>query len=184
MNLNKEENNDILASLLKVFSYYWIFAFTSKIIDAHGHLKLTLCAQYVQLFETPWTIAYQASLSMEFPRQVYWGGLLLPPPGDLPNPGIKSASPALAGGFFTTELPGKSFTAGQIRAKTHPPTLQGSHSGKSCLQGPGALERNVSLLGPGGKQGCNKKQIKIPRLGFTLLCTLMPVSSGICPRES
>ena len=61
----------------------------------------------VQLFATPWTIAYQASLSMEFSRQGYWRGLPFPTPGDLPDPGIESASPALAGGFFTTEPPGK-----------------------------------------------------------------------------
>ena len=45
---------------------------------------------------------------MEFSRQEYWSGLPFPSPGDLPNPGIQPASPVLAGGFFTTELPGKS----------------------------------------------------------------------------
>ena len=44
---------------------------------------------------------------MGFPRQESWSGLPFPSPGDLPDPGIKPASPALAGGFFTTELPGK-----------------------------------------------------------------------------
>ena len=44
---------------------------------------------------------------MEFSRQEYWSGLPFPVPGDLPNPGMESASPALAGGFFTTEPPGK-----------------------------------------------------------------------------
>ena len=39
--------------------------------------------------ETPWTVALQAPLSMGFSRQEYWSGLLLPPPGDLPHPGIK-----------------------------------------------------------------------------------------------
>ena len=48
-------------------------------------------------FVTPWTVAYQAPLSMAFP-----------PPGDLPDPGIGPGSPVLAGGFFTTEPPGKS----------------------------------------------------------------------------
>ena len=61
----------------------------------------------VQLFATPWTIAYQAPLSMGFARQEYWSGLPFPSPGDLPDPGIKPASPALACGFFTTEPPGK-----------------------------------------------------------------------------
>ena len=47
---------------------------------------------------------------MGFSRQECWSGLPCPPPGDLPEPGIELASvtsPALAGGFFTTELPGK-----------------------------------------------------------------------------
>ena len=53
---------------------------------------------HVRLFATLWTVACQAPapLPMEFSRQEYWNGLLLPPPGDLPNPRIKSASPALA----------------------------------------------------------------------------------------
>ena len=54
---------------------------------------------------TLWTVAHRAPLSMDFSRQEYWSRLPCPPPGDLPNPGIKLASltsPALAGGFFTT----------------------------------------------------------------------------------
>ena len=42
---------------------------------------------------TPWTVAHQASLSMEFSRQEYRSGLPFPPPGDLPDPGIKPVSP-------------------------------------------------------------------------------------------
>ena len=53
------------------------------------------------------TVAHQTLLSMGFPRQEYWSGLLFPSSGDFPEPGIKSASPALAGRFFITELPGK-----------------------------------------------------------------------------
>ena len=49
----------------------------------------------VQLSVTPWTVAYQAPLSMEFSRQEYRSGLLFPSPGDLSNPEIKPASPAL-----------------------------------------------------------------------------------------
>ena len=44
---------------------------------------------------------------MGFSRQEYWSGLSFPPPGDLPDPGIEAVSSALAGGFFTTEPPGK-----------------------------------------------------------------------------
>ena len=58
-------------------------------------------------FATPRTVAYQAPLSMGFPKQEYWSGLPFPSPRDLPDPGIKPMSPALAGGFFTTELPRK-----------------------------------------------------------------------------
>ena len=53
----------------------------------------------------PWTVAGQAPLSMGFSRQEYWIGLPFPTPGDLPDPGIEPISlmsPALAGGFFTT----------------------------------------------------------------------------------
>ena len=49
----------------------------------------------VQLFVTPWTVAYQAPLSMGFSRQEYWSGLPLPSPGDLPNPGIEPRSSTL-----------------------------------------------------------------------------------------
>ena len=55
----------------------------------------------VRLFVTPWTVAYQASPSTGFSRQEYLSGLPFPSPGDLPYPGIKPASPALAGRFFT-----------------------------------------------------------------------------------
>ena len=58
----------------------------------------------VWLFANPWTVACQAPLSMGFSRQEYWSGLSCPPPGDLPDPRIKSASPALIGRFFTTPI--------------------------------------------------------------------------------
>ena len=55
----------------------------------------------------PWTITWEAPLSMGFSRQEYWSGLPFPSPGDLPDPGIKPRSlmsAALAGGFFTTRV--------------------------------------------------------------------------------
>ena len=63
------------------------------------------CSSHIRLFVILWTVARQAPLSMGFSRQEYWSGLPYPPPEDLPDPGIKPASPkspALAGGFFTT----------------------------------------------------------------------------------
>ena len=49
----------------------------------------------VQLFATPWTVAYQAPPSVGFPMQEYWSGWPFPSPGDLPDPGVKPRSPAL-----------------------------------------------------------------------------------------
>ena len=68
-----------------------------------------VCAQllsFVRLFAIPWTVAWQASLSMKFPRQEYWSGLPFPPLGDLPNPETEPASPVtpvLAGRLFAIE---------------------------------------------------------------------------------
>ena len=56
----------------------------------------------VQFFVIPWTVAFQAPLSMGFSRQEYWSGLPYPFPGDLSHPGIKLASLGLVGGLFTT----------------------------------------------------------------------------------
>ena len=67
-------------------------------------------AQSCRTLQTQWTVASQAPLSMGLSWQEYWTGLPSPSPGDLPDPGtepISSVAPALAGRFFTTELPGK-----------------------------------------------------------------------------
>ena len=60
---------------------------------------------HVQPFMTPWTIAYQAPVSMGFSRQEYWSGFPCLPPGDLPDLGVEPTSlttTALAGRVFTT----------------------------------------------------------------------------------
>ena len=61
----------------------------------------------VRLFETPWTAAHQAPVSMRFSRQRYWSGLPFPSPGCLPNPGIEPRSPVLHADSLPTELQGK-----------------------------------------------------------------------------
>ena len=61
----------------------------------------------VRLFVTPWTVAYQAALSMGFSRQECWSGLPFPSPGDLPDPGIEPGFPALEADALTSEPPGK-----------------------------------------------------------------------------
>ena len=56
---------------------------------------------------TLWAVACQAPLCMNFPRQEYWSGLPFPPPGNLPDPGIESWSPALQADSLPSEPPGK-----------------------------------------------------------------------------
>ena len=71
-----------------------------EIIQNHWARKNFKMGKYkpcscIGLFMIPWTVAHQAPLSMEFSRQECWSGLLFPSPGDLPDPGTKSRSPAL-----------------------------------------------------------------------------------------
>ena len=66
-------------------------------------VKCEMSLSCVWLFATPWTIAQQTSLSMEFSKQEYWSGLHCPSPRDLPNPG----SPTLQADSLTSEPPGK-----------------------------------------------------------------------------
>ena len=61
----------------------------------------------IQYFVTPWTVASQAPLSMEFSRQEYWSGLPFPSPGGLPDPGIELRSPALQADSLPSEPPRK-----------------------------------------------------------------------------
>ena len=68
----------------------------------------------VQLFATPWTVAYQPPLSMGFSRQEYCSGLPIPSPGDLPDPGIEPGSPALRADALPSEPPGKPIVARRI----------------------------------------------------------------------
>ena len=60
-------------------------------------LTLRMCSvqllSRVRLFATLWTVARQASLSVECCREEYWSGLPSPPPGDIPDPGIEPTSP-------------------------------------------------------------------------------------------
>ena len=75
--------------------------------DEIVYLKSDVVWSLYPTLVTPWTVAHQAPLSMGFSRQEYWSGLPCPSPGDIPNPGIKPGFPTLAGGFFTSEPPGK-----------------------------------------------------------------------------
>ena len=62
---------------------------------------------HVRLLGTTWTVAHQAPLSIGFFRQELWSGLPFPSPGDLPDPGIKLASPVLQADSLPAESMGK-----------------------------------------------------------------------------
>ena len=79
---------------------------STNICSSEERNKVKLLSR-VRLLATPWTVAYQAPLSMGFSRQEYWSGLPFPSPGDLPDPGIESRSPALQADALPSELPGK-----------------------------------------------------------------------------
>ena len=90
-----------------IYSYCWY----SKRFPYHCkcQAEVNMCGlshfSHIWLFVAPWTVALQAPLSTEFPRQKYWSVLPFHPPGDVSHPGIKPLSlmsPALAGRFFTT----------------------------------------------------------------------------------
>ena len=92
-----------LSFLSCLFTFQSFFNLYDIYFSSLGYKSSIACVlSCVQLFANPWTVAHQALLS-RFPRQEYWSGLPFPSPGDLPYPVIKPASPALAGGFFTTE---------------------------------------------------------------------------------
>ena len=86
------------------------------------------CFSRVRIFVTPWTVAHQALLSVEFSRQEYWSGLPFPSPGDLPNPGIEPGFRALGADALLCEPPVKCLSL-------LPPSYKGpcDHSGPTWI---------------------------------------------------
>ena len=81
------------------YLHEYFFFFFSAVPLTHSLTTMLSHSSFVTL----WTVAHQAPLSMGFSRHEYWGGLLFPPPGDLPDLGTEPTSlvsPALAGRFF------------------------------------------------------------------------------------
>ena len=95
-------------------------------------------------FVTPWTVAHQAPLSMGFPSQEYWNGLPFPSPRDLHDQGIKFMSPALAGGFFTPEPPGK-LEISHTNKTEHSNHKKSREGAKACDSNPSRERKAVSL---------------------------------------
>ena len=115
------------------------------LIQPLGLLVHAQSLSHVRLFATPWTVAHQAPLSVGFPKQEYWNGLLFSPPGDLLYPGIEHMSPALAGRCFTSE-PSEAREEIQVRLYWN-----------SCYSSGSKNKQQVPLLAPrvgrGGEGG-------------------------------
>ena len=85
---------NVCVCLCNIKSHLSYMVIISSAFQQYFFLLLS-CFSHVQLFERQLTIAYQATLSMEFFQQEYRSGLPWPPPGYLSNPGIEPTSPAL-----------------------------------------------------------------------------------------
>ena len=72
-----------------------VHAFVSSSVPVRVMKMTVKSLSHVQLFATPWTVAYQAPLSTGFSRQEYWGGLPFSSPGNLTDPEIELGSPTL-----------------------------------------------------------------------------------------
>ena len=109
-NFRNDFNNShpcISSNLIDCRWNLWIWSASSLWlwrIVRQREVVVVLLLRCIWLFVTPWSVGHQGPL---FPRQEYWNGLPFPSPGDLPNPKIEPASPALASRCFTTKPLGK-----------------------------------------------------------------------------
>ena len=135
-------------------------------------------------FATPWTVACQTHLSMGFPRQEHWSGLSFPLPGDLPNPGIKSRFPALAGRFFTTESPGKPNHTSSLSFRTHT-TSANTGGGQLSLHKSFQLTNEAGMIELGCHQFATSNKLANPGAANQQLLTqqrwqdAVPYTGGI-----
>ena len=105
-----EGSRDMVSLMRKVTQNCKVLTFFAYDANFCVCLMCVCVLSHIQLFATPWTVAHQVPLSMEFSRQEYWTGSPFHTPGGLPGPGMEPtslASSALAGRFFITVPPGK-----------------------------------------------------------------------------
>ena len=106
---------DYLCSIVLLLLFCWISIDYMYLLylTSIDYIYRLLCSIWVkslsrvQLFATPWIVAYQPALSIGFSRQEYWSGLPFPSPGDLPEPGIEPGSPTLQADVLPSEPPRK-----------------------------------------------------------------------------
>ena len=103
LRVNDEHTSPIL---YLVVPRWWLKTSQSRRLHTRKWKKVKVLVSPVQLFATPWTVAYQAPLSLGFSRQEYQSELSFPPPGDFPDPRIKPQCPALQADSLPPEPPG------------------------------------------------------------------------------
>ena len=101
----------------------------------------------VRLFATPWTVAYQAPLSMWFSRKEYWSGLPFPSPGDIPDPGIEPRSPPCRQMLYPLSL---QEDAHQNYNEISPHAYQNHYYQKMTTNVAGNVEEREALYTAGG----------------------------------
>ena len=126
----------------------------------------------VQLFVTPWTVAHQAPLSMEFSWQEYWSRLSCPPPGDLSDPGSKLTIPA----FQADSLPLSYWGSPSLEDRfVNKPTRTQKSMRKITLRR--LVGRSLSLFSDRGSYCTGKKQ-NFGQLGYFVLISLLNFFPG------
>ena len=117
----------------------------------------------------PWTVAHQAPLSLDFSSKDYWSGLPFPPPGDLPNSGIKLRSPTLQADSLLSEPPGKSSIPNKVSklrfllgCQLHADPIELSRHYVQGGDTSGQIRPTLSRKGPAIGLVC----IRIPGAGF------------------
>ena len=126
-------NRFIFTEFEKMAQVYWLTHMARYLSAEHDGVitrKVKVKSlSHVWLFAIPWTVVYQASLSMGFSSQEYWSGLPFPSPGDLPDPGIEPRSPALQADALPSEPPGKWVVwHNQKKKKTHTQMANSLHT--------------------------------------------------------
>ena len=97
----------------------WARPSSSLFITQSQEWLVSQSLSHVWPFVTSWTVACQAPLSMEFPRQEYWSGWPSPSPGDLPNPGVEPRSPTPQTDSLLCGPPGTTFALFSLLEKSH-----------------------------------------------------------------
>ena len=156
------------------------FSLTNVLIKMHACVLNPFSR--ICLSGTPWTVAHQARPAMGFSRQEHWSGLLCPPPGDLPHPGVEPVSltaPVLAAGFFTT---GKHHTGSPFEHDfqdhiAHELTyVKSNHSQKKMIL---SDTSTVSTrLSRGGPEGSTERKQEKKSLGITKVMVLLRKGYG------